>query len=352
VELSVIVPTYNEKENIPELIARVEEALRGVPHEVVVVDDNSPDGTAEVAEELGRLYGNVRVVRRPCKMGLASAGLDGVKVAKGEVIAVLDADLQHPPELLPKMLERVKEGYDVVIASRYVKGGGVKGWSLWRKLVSKVATKLAHLVIPESRLVKDPMSGFFMFKRSVLKNASLNPTGYKILLEVLVKGRYSSISEVPYLFEPRKRGKSKLGSKEIINYLKHLLALSGYRPVKFALVGVSGVLVNEGLLHLLVLSGIPVFMASPIAIEFSILSNFTLNDLWTFRDRRVGKILARCLRYHLAVILGAVVNYFILLLLVALGVHYLVANLAGIVAGFMANYVCSEVFVWYKPYSR
>jgi dolichol-phosphate mannosyltransferase len=211
--LSIIVPTYNEAENVRELIERVEASLKGLDFEVIVVDDSSPDGTAEIAEELGKIYGNVKVVKRPRKMGLASAVLDGMKVAKHELIAVMDADLQHPPELLPKLLEKAREGYDIVVASRYVEGGGIEEWGFWRRLISRGATFLAHAFLPKTRGVKDPMSGFFLFRRGVVEGIELNPIGYKLLLEVLVKGRYEKVIEVPYVFKVRKRGKANWGSR-------------------------------------------------------------------------------------------------------------------------------------------
>jgi dolichol-phosphate mannosyltransferase len=223
--LSIIVPTYNEAENIGELIERVETSLKGLDFEVIVVDDSSPDGTAEIAEELGRAYRNVKVIKRPRKMGLASAALEGMREAKYRLIAVMDADLQHPPELLPKLLERAKEGYDIVIASRYVKGGGVEGWSLWRRLISRGATLLAHALFLETRKVKDPLSGFFLFRREVVEGIRLNPIGYKLLLEVLMKGEYDKVAEVPYVFKMRRRGKSKLDLREILNYVLFLLKL-------------------------------------------------------------------------------------------------------------------------------
>jgi len=223
--LSIIVPTYNEAENIRELIERIEASLKGLDFEVIVVDDSSPDGTAEIAEELGKAYGNVKVVKRPRKMGLASAVLEGMKTAKHELIAVMDADLQHPPELLPKLLERAREGHDVVVASRYVEGGGAEGWSFWRRLISRGATLLAHALLPQTRKVKDPLSGFFLLKKSVVEGVELNPTGYKLLLEVLVRGRYGSVVEVPYVFKARRRGRSKLGLKEVFDYVVFLFKL-------------------------------------------------------------------------------------------------------------------------------
>ena len=159
--LSIIVPTYNEAENIPELLDRIEGTLRGESFEVIIVDDDSSDGTADLAEEFGEKYKNVKVLRRRGKLGLGSAVVDGMEVAGGDIVAVMDADLQHPPELLPKMLEKADEGYDVVVASRYVKGGGVERWGFLRRLISLGAVSLAHLLFPRTRVVRDTVSGFF-----------------------------------------------------------------------------------------------------------------------------------------------------------------------------------------------
>ncbi|MBO3833355.1 MAG: polyprenol monophosphomannose synthase [Candidatus Brockarchaeota archaeon] len=224
-ELSLIIPTYNEAENIPELLERIEASLKGFGAEVVFVDDNSQDGTASLAEKLGEHYGNVKVLRRPFKMGLGSAVLDGMRIAEADIVAVMDADLQHPPELLPKMLEKLKQGYGLVVASRYVEGGGIDGWSLRRKLVSRCATKLTHTLLPDTKKVKDPMSGFFMLQRSVVENTRLNPTGYKILLEILAKANPGPVAEVPYAFKTRRRGRSKLSFWEIVSYLIFILRL-------------------------------------------------------------------------------------------------------------------------------
>lgn len=173
-KLSVILPTYNEADNVSELIERLESSLKGFDAEVIFVDDGSPDGPADLAERIGSVYGNVRVIRRPRKMGLASAVLDGVKIARSDVVAVMDADLQHPPELLPKMYMKIMEGYDLVVASRYVKGGRVEGWSLARMRISWGATKLAHIFLPSTRGVKDVMSGYFILRRSILEHTKLN----------------------------------------------------------------------------------------------------------------------------------------------------------------------------------
>ena len=206
--LSIVIPTYNERENIAELIEGIEGALRGVNFEIVIVDDNSPDGTAEVAESLNGRYGNIVILRRPTKLGLASAIVAGMKASKGEVVAVMDADLQHPPDLLPKILSEISAGRDVVVASRYAAGGRIKGWSLARRIVSKGAIQLARLLLPEVKRVKDPVSGYFMLKRELLEGLKFEAVGYKFLTELLVKKPKARVAEVPYTFKPR-RGASQ-----------------------------------------------------------------------------------------------------------------------------------------------
>ena len=227
--LSVIIPTYNERGNIRKLIEMLEKILANIDFEIVVVDDNSPDGTGEVAEELAKQYGNIRVIHRPGKLGLASAVIDGIRNSNGRYICVMDADLQHPPQVIPRMLQFADEGYDLIVASRYTEQGGVVGWSLWRKIASRIATILAKTLIPASRATSDPMSGFFMFKRRIVRIESLDPVGYKILLEILAKGRHEKVIDVPYVFQRREIGKSKLSSKEILEYVKHLIKLKCIR---------------------------------------------------------------------------------------------------------------------------
>ncbi|MCS7120775.1 MAG: polyprenol monophosphomannose synthase [Candidatus Bathyarchaeota archaeon] len=224
-ELSVIVPTYMERENIAELIERIELSLSDVDFEIVIVDDSSPDGTAEYAESLGHLYGNVKVVKRPGKLGLSSAVLDGFMEASGKVLAVIDADLQHPPELLRKMYEMITRGHDLVIGSRYVTGGDIRGWGLRRRIISRVAVFLAHIMVPRSRKIKDAVSGFFMLKRCVVEGVPLKPVGFKILLEIVAKGRYENFVEVPYTFQSRRKGRSSFNRKEAWNYIVHLSRL-------------------------------------------------------------------------------------------------------------------------------
>ena len=223
-KISVIVPTYNEAENIKRLIPIIDSVLKDYDYEIVVVDDNSPDETAEVAKKLAEQYPVIVLVREK-KKGLASAILHGFMNANGDVLGVIDADLQHPPELLSEMAKKIEDGYDIAIASRYVERGCIEGWSFHRSLISKVAILLAKPLTN----VKDPMSGCFLLKREVIEGVNFNPTGYKLLLEILVKGNYQKVAEVPYRFRNRKFGQSKLGSSEILRYIRLLLHLYGYR---------------------------------------------------------------------------------------------------------------------------
>lgn len=221
--LSVIIPTYNERENLPTLLPRIftvfeEHSIEG---EVIVVDDDSPDGTGRVAQELARKY-EVQVIIRKGERGLATAVLAGFAAAKHSILGVMDADFSHPPEKIPELLKPIIQGKaDVVIGSRYIKGGGILNWSRMRRWNSKVATLLAKPLVK----VNDPMSGFLCLKRSVIEGREFKPRGYKIALEILVKGKYERVVEIPFTFVDRIAGRSKLSIKEQCNYLRHILRL-------------------------------------------------------------------------------------------------------------------------------
>ena len=248
--LSIIIPTYNEKDNITPLIERVHGALSGHEHEIIIVDDNSQDGTIEIAEGLEARFPVKLFVRREEK-GLATAVIHGIKQASGNIIGVMDADLQHTPEVLPALVKAMEDGADMVFASRYIKGGGCPNWGLFRKIVSRVAMAIAHVLLPSSRRVKDPMSGFFMYRRDKVDPKQLKPIGYKIALEILLVGSFDNVVEVPLIFEERSAGQSKLRPKQQIDYLKHVFSLMRRTGelamfIKFVGVGLSGVLVNMG----------------------------------------------------------------------------------------------------------
>jgi len=347
--ISIIIPTYNERDNLEELVSRIDEALAGVDYEVVIVDDNSPDGTADLARELSSKY-PIKVKVRPGKMGLSSAVVEGLELAEGDVVAVMDADLQHPPELLPELYRKVMEGCDIAIASRYVRGGSVAGWSLARRVISKGSILLAWILLPKVRGVRDPSSGYFMFRRSVVEGIveKLDPKGFKILLEVLVKGNYTKVCEVPYTFGLRKRGSSKLGGGVIVSYLMHVLGLSP-PIVRFAIVGAVGTVVNLAVLWLLRYAlNLIHEIASAVAIEVSLLSNFLFNDIWTFKRRRRGGLVQSLLKYHAANLAGILTQYGVSVFLYRfIGMESLSSQFVGILAGFLVNYFLSKKMVWW-----
>ena len=196
---------------------RLATALATRTWELIVVDDGSPDGTADLAESYAREH-PVRVIRRPGKAGLASAVLAGFGQARGDVLAVMDADLSHPPEALPRLADAIEHGADLAVGSRYVTGGGTEDWPLRRRVVSRVACLIGNVLVP----VRDCTSGFFAIRRSALDGVKLNPIGFKIGFEVMARGRYKKAVEVPYVFRDRELGKSKFGRREIFQYLVQL----------------------------------------------------------------------------------------------------------------------------------
>lgn len=223
-DLSVVVPTYNERDSLPRLVSGLAEAGRALAVEVVIVDDASPDGTGLVADEMAK-SGPVpmTVVHRSGKAGLASAVLAGAVAARGRVITVMDADLSHPPELLPSLFKAIRGGADIAVASRYVPGGGVDRWPVPRKLVSRVATMAARIGL--GLQVRDPLSGFFAVRREILTERSYLGLGYKLLVEILARHPQARVAEIPYRFVDRRHGRSKLGVGEIVAFIRLLWGL-------------------------------------------------------------------------------------------------------------------------------
>jgi dolichol-phosphate mannosyltransferase len=225
--VSLVIPTYNERKNVPVITKQLFEVAEkaGIDLELVIVDDNSPDGTGKIVDELSKKY-RIVPVHRKGKLGLGSAVITGFKHATGEIFGIMDADLSHPPSVLPKLVKPILDRKaDVVVGSRYIKGGGVEVWPWHRKLISLVATLPARPLTG----VKDPMSGLIMFRKEVIRNKELNVKGYKIGMEILVKGKIRKVVEVPYMFRNRKVGKSKLNASEYLDYLKNLILLYKYK---------------------------------------------------------------------------------------------------------------------------
>lgn len=283
--LSVIVPTYNEKGNMRPLIGGLTETLtrEGIPFEIIVMDDNSPDGTAGEVAALNNP--RARAVVRTTNRGLSPAVIQGYEEAKGDIYLVMDADLSHPISAVPAMYRKIaEEGADVVVGSRHTAGGGIENWPLVRRVISFGAALMARPLTP----CTDPMAGFFAIKPSVIKGVKLNAAGFKILLEVLVKGNYASLQEVPITFKDREVGESKLTSGVMVNYITHLMQLylyPGSAPLlKFLFVGACGavldILVFSALIALIgkdnaLWAQVPAFAAS-------FLWGYFINRSWTF----------------------------------------------------------------------
>ena len=227
--LSLVIPTYNERPSIVPLIQRTTALLEKslTEFEIIVVDDDSPDGTWQAVQELVQQNGRLKVIRRLDEKDLTTAVVTGWKAARGNLLGVMDGDLQHPPEVLPVLLKSILNSQaDIAIASRNVAGGGISEWRPFRKLIALGARFITVLVLPRVvQSVRDPMSGYFLMKRAVIDSVALRPIGYKILLEVLARGKYQTVTEVPYIFDERKNGESKLGPKQCWDFLIHLWRL-------------------------------------------------------------------------------------------------------------------------------
>lgn len=226
VALSIVVPTYNERDRLPDLVAAVFDAYSSanLEAELIIVDDNSPDGTGALADELAARH-RLQVIHRRGKLGLGTAVIEGFDAAHAPIVGVIDADLSHPPSLLPKMLAAMREsGADLVIGSRYIPGGGTRNWPFGRLALSRLACLLARPLTP----VKDATSGFFLIRRDLARGVRISAGGFKICLELLVRGRPSSVAEVPYVFEGRTAGESKMNLKEALGYLEQLRDLKRF----------------------------------------------------------------------------------------------------------------------------
>ena len=365
--VSLVFPTFNEAASIEAALRRAADALQatGESYELIVVDDSSPDGTADIAERLNSEL-PVRVLRRGGRNGLASAVVAGWKIAQGDVFAVMDADLQHPPEVVGKLLAALRSsGADIAVASRAADGGGSKNWSPIRQFTSWTATHLAASVLPLTLSeVHDPMSGMFMLKASVLEGLSLEPKGYKILLEVLAKGSYRDLVEVPYLFGPRDRGTSKLGARQTLEYFIHLAQLAvatGQLKTWFcyALVGFSGAFIHLAVLLFLATSQHwPLALALPATIQTALLNNFFWNRYVTFRRLPSVKSIAGAgltlglARYEVVCIPGALLNSLLTVVLLRLNFTLLDAASAGVVLGGMWNLFFNVPTIWRSAISK
>ncbi|WP_298429265.1 glycosyltransferase family 2 protein [Rhodoblastus sp.] len=358
-ELSLVIPTFNESGNLRELIRRVEAALAGVEWEMIVVDDNSPDGTSALAKEIAQEDPRVRCLRRVNRRGLAGACIEGMLASSAPIVAVMDADLQHDERILPQMLAKIRAGADLVVGSRHVDGGSDEGgFTARRAAISRFATVLAKKALRAD--FSDLMSGFFMVRREIVENCApmLAPTGFKILADIVASARKPlKIEEVGYMFRERLAGESKFDIKVGLDFLGLLLnKVSGGRiPVRFiffALVGLSGVAI-----HLLTVNaamsapGMTFPVAQSIAVVVAMTSNFYVNNLITYRDAQLKGFwpLLRGLLYFYAVCaFGSIANVGVAAWLYNIEHAVLVSALAGVIMGSVWNYTLSSLFVWRK----
>jgi dolichol-phosphate mannosyltransferase len=357
-DLTVIAPTFNERENVEPLVAKLNAVLKGVRWEVIFVDDDSPDGTANRVRDLARLDSRVRCVQRLGRRGLTSACAEAVLASSSPWIAIIDADLQHDETLLPKMLDILRaQNADIVIGSRYTERNLSSGFSRARQAMSLIATRLAQTILRAN--LSDPVSGFFMAKREVFDGAirDLSGIGNKILVDIFASSkRPLSFRELPYEFRPRLHGESKLDTLTVWEYLVLLAdkVFGRFLPVRFllfSLVGFTGVAVHLMTLRL-VLTGTPLkfIFAQAIATTTAAVSNFFLNNWLTYRDRRLRgwRILTGLISFLLVCSVGAVVNVAFADRVFQQTGSWWVAGIAGAAVSAILNYSATALFTWRK----
>ncbi len=360
--ISIVVPTYQEFENLSPLCEMIQTALadfiasEGLSYEILIMDDNSQDGSIEKVQQLSETY-PIRLINRTENRGLSPAVIDGFCEAKGDYIVVMDADLSHPASAIPKMVQQLKSGEsDFVLGSRYVEGGSIDdSWTLWRYVNSVVATLPA---LPLTK-VKDPMSGFFAVRRADLpKPHELSPIGYKIALEVMVKGPFEKISEVPIHFVDRVHGESKLTLSEQLKYLRHLRRLYQYKFktkaefFQFAAVGSSGFIVDLGFYLLLQMFGLSHTVARAISFWPAVSWNWMLNRVITFSHREKTPKATQWGAFASSSLLGFAVNYGTYYTLTTFvpffQEHMILALIVGVLMGMGFNFSISNLFIFKK----
>jgi dolichol-phosphate mannosyltransferase len=359
-ELSIVVPTFKEAENIGELVARLDRSLAGVEWEVIFVDDDSPDGTAERVRALGRTHPRVRCIHRIGRRGLSSASIEGMLSSSAPFVAVMDGDLQHDEALLPRMLELLKNGdLDVVVGSRYVEGGGLGQWDESRALLSRVATRMGRGLLRAD--LKDPMSGFFMIRHDVMLSSVRNGVsgiGFKILLDLFASSpKPLRFRELPFQFRQRLAGESKLDTAVAWEYFVMLLdkIVGRWVPVRFvtfSLVGALGVLVHFAVLMPLYRGlGVGFATSQTVATLVAMMSNFLLNNILTYRDAQLRGwgLVKGWISFSLACGVGAIANVGVAEFLFRRDTFWITSALSGIIVGAVWNYVVTAVYTWRRP---
>jgi len=357
-ELSIVVPTFNERENIPRLVDTLKAALPDIAWELIVVDDNSPDGTAETAKQIAAGDSRIRCIRRIGRRGLSGACIEGILASSAQFAAVMDADLQHDETQLPKMLSLLQSGEaELVIGSRYIEGGSAESFNRHRAGASALATEVAKRVL--SVQVADPMSGFFMIRRDRFEQLApeLSTQGFKILLDVIAtaRGELRTV-EVPFTFGSRLHGESKLDSMVALDFLGLVLAkftndVISLRFLLFAMVGGTGLLVHLGTLFVaLRVLEFPFPEAQAAGALVAMTTNFILNNFLTYRDQRLKgfAILRGLLAFYLVCSVGLLANVGVAFSVYDQEPIWWLAGAAGALMGVVWNYAMSGLFVWRK----
>ncbi|HEY2137694.1 MAG TPA: glycosyltransferase family 2 protein [Xanthobacteraceae bacterium] len=355
-EISIIIPTFNERANIPLLVARLQRTLEGVEWEAVFVDDNSPDGSAAAARTLGETDGRVRCIRRIGRRGLAGACLEGMLASQARYVAVMDADLQHDETLLADMLARLRQGdVDLAVASRYAEAGSAAGLAGRRASYSRWSTVLARRLLRVD--LTDPMSGFFMLRRAAFEELApaLSSQGFKILLDIVATSRGSlRIAELPYVFRERQHGESKLDARIVLDFFALVMAkltddAVSFRFLMFCFVGLTGVFIHmAALVTALDLGGLAFGPAQATATVAAIAWNFVLNNALTYRDQRLTgwSFVTGMLRFEVICAVGALSNVGVASWIYDYDPQWWIAGLGGALMGAVWNYVVSAAFVW------
>jgi dolichol-phosphate mannosyltransferase len=358
-ELSIIAPTFNERGNILGLVQRLACCLENEAWEIIFVDDDSPDETAETVRGVALADGHVRCIQRLGRRGLASACIEGMLASSAPYIAVMDADLQHDERVLPEMLHLLRDSdVDIVVASRYLNGGGVGEWDPSRVAVSRLATRMSRLVVPVK--LTDPMSGFFMLRREVVTMTvhRLSAIGFKILLDLFASApRTLRFTELPYEFRVRRTGESKLDSAAAWDFgmllldkkLGHVVPA---RFIAFSMVGGAGVIVHFASLGTLFrLVGTSFVAAQSVAVGVAMIFNFSVNNLLTYRDRRLHglKWIRGLVTFALSCSVAALSNVGIASYLYQSHFGWVPSALAGVFVSAVFNYAMTSAFTWRSP---
>lgn len=354
IELSVVLPTYKERGNVAEVVARLDKALAGIAWEAIFVDDDSPDGTAEVAKAIARKDPRVRCLKRVGRRGLAGACIEGILSSSAPYVAVMDADLQHDERILPRMLARLQSGEaDLVVGSRYVPGGSASSFDQRRGFISRFATALTRIMLGTA--VNDPMSGFFAMRRDRFDEVAgrLAPVGFKILLDIVTAARHLRVVEEAYTFGTRQEGESKFNVQVGLEFLGLLLAKASRgrlepRFIFFALVGASGLLVHLAALKIALGFALSFTRAQAVATFVAMTSNFLFNNAFTYRDRRLkgAAMLSGFILFCLIGGIGAFATVGFAAWLYSSEPVWWVAGAAGGIMSVFWNYSMSSLFVW------